>query len=658
MQPRVNTSEMDFDIAITCLHYLSFPCFDPKLADEAISVLLFRGYYSFQDFATAYWSDYLCSCTSSKSLSPAQVERLASALDKLINRYFIHERQTGELLDENSMFRDLNRSRIIRQLQALRPTSNSSTVVPKSSAKYEITSLHGQLQRRRLIFESSINKLSSNDPHRFNLTIYYGDAEGWFKCPKEQCFAFYEGFTSAESRDQHHKKHLRPHLCSYSGCIYATLGFTNFNELKRHQSNAHPILLEEAAVEFPHSETPLTGHKNKMTKLSSDGQSLEESLDILMDSREEEFEFPAPDVAKSTLSGHEVVMPDATPLLDKPGTELPISYEPNINSPLFRPILDEHRGKPPTSSSRKFAPGTRGPPPLNTIKSLITDLRLFKFDHIGTYPPAGYTARMSAEEKWIAVSTSKTPRQADALDVDLRFTFQHESVVATVCFSPDGKFIATGGNKVARWFSTIDGSVLHSFVVRSTDSVKDNFCRSVCFNPNARLLVTAWEDKIIRILIVRTGFLTGQLKGHDQDIYDIDIGRDGCTMVSGSGDRTARVWDIWTHQEKMILSHKDGVVCVSISTDSARVATGGLDKAIWIWDLTTGNLLKKLLAHTDCIYCIRFTPDNQFLVSGSLDKTLLSWNVGPLGTDKPLTRFEGHNVSRKIIYYLVSQQTD
>jgi WD40 repeat protein len=51
---------------------------------------------------------------------------------------------------------------------------------------------------------------------------------------------------------------------------------------------------------------------------------------------------------------------------------------------------------------------------------------------------------------------------------------------------------------------------------------------------------------------------------------------------------------------------------------------------------------------------MRFTPDYQFLVSGSLDKTLLSWNVGPHETDQPLARFEGHNVSSKIIYYLVS----
>jgi WD40 repeat protein len=475
-----------------------------------------------------------------------------------MNRYLIHERQTGELIDESPIFSHANRSRIIRQLQALRPTSNSSTVVPKSSAKYEITSLHEQLQRRRLIFESSINRLSSNYPDRFNLTIYYGDAEGWFKCPKEQCFAFYEGFTSAESRDQHHEKHLRPHLCSYSGCIYATLGFTNFNELKRHQSNAHPILLEEAAVEFPHSEKSMAGHKNKITKSSTDGQFPEESPDMLLDSKEEEFEFPAPDVAKPTLSGNEGVIHDAASLIDKPSTVLLKSTERNTSGfPSFQPILYEYRGKPPTSSSRQFSGW--GAPRTNTIESLITEINSINFDGLFPRPPVGYTARMCPEEKWIAVSTYNTPKQANELDVDLRFTFQHESVVCALCFSADGKLVATGSNKVVRLFNTTDGSVLYSMEFGSTYPVKENYCRSICFDPSAKLLATAWGDKIIRILDVRTGLLRGELMGHDQDICDIDIGRDGCTMASGSGDKTVRVWDIRNLQNKMILYIEDGV---------------------------------------------------------------------------------------------------
>jgi glucose repression regulatory protein TUP1 len=88
------------------------------------------------------------------------------------------------------------------------------------------------------------------------------------------------------------------------------------------------------------------------------------------------------------------------------------------------------------------------------------------------------------------------------------------------------------------------------------------------------------------------------------------------------------------------------------------VAASSLDKLIFLWDLTTGIILKRLFAYTDQIYYIQFTPDYQFLISGSVGKTVLSWNVGPFGTDQPLTRLEGHNVSRKIIVTLFPNKTD
>ena len=33
-------------------------------------------------------------------------------------------------------------------------------------------------------------------------------------------------------------------------------------------------------------------------------------------------------------------------------------------------------------------------------------------------------------------------------------------------------------------------------------------------------------------------------EGHQQEIYSLDFSRDGRLIVSGSGDRTARIWDM------------------------------------------------------------------------------------------------------------------
>jgi hypothetical protein len=113
MEPRVNVGQTEFDIAKTCLHYLSFPCFDINLTDEEVSTFLNQGYYSFQDFAIAYWADYLCSCTKLEtSSSPEEFNSLSSILKKLMRRYFIVESQIGADFEHSSMYNGDGLSRV------------------------------------------------------------------------------------------------------------------------------------------------------------------------------------------------------------------------------------------------------------------------------------------------------------------------------------------------------------------------------------------------------------------------------------------------------------------------------------------------------------------------------------------------------------------
>ena len=41
-------------------------------------------------------------------------------------------------------------------------------------------------------------------------------------------------------------------------------------------------------------------------------------------------------------------------------------------------------------------------------------------------------------------------------------------------------------------------------------------------------------------------------EGHQQEIYSLDFSRDGRLIVSGSGDRTARIWDMETGQHNTL----------------------------------------------------------------------------------------------------------
>lgn len=118
--------------------------------------------------------------------------------------------------------------------------------------------------RRRAIFEGIILTLLVDDPKRLELSIFYGDPAGWFKCPQSQCFAFHEGFLTKGARDSHNKKHTRDFRCSSSGCLYATVGFVHKSQLKRHIAENHTILPESEEWSFPHppANVKVAPHKN------------------------------------------------------------------------------------------------------------------------------------------------------------------------------------------------------------------------------------------------------------------------------------------------------------------------------------------------------------------------------------------------------------
>lgn len=85
------------------------------------------------------------------------------------------------------------------------------------------------------------------------------------------------------------------------------------------------------------------------------------------------------------------------------------------------------------------------------------------------------------------------------ISVDLVHSLQHQSVVCCVRFSRDGNFVATGCNKSAQIFDVSDGSLKALLQDNPANEDGDLYIRSVCFSPDGKYLATGAEDKIIRV---------------------------------------------------------------------------------------------------------------------------------------------------------------
>jgi len=151
------------------------------------------------------------------------------------------------------------------------------------------------------------------------------------------------------------------------------------------------------------------------------------------------------------------------------------------------------------------------------------------------------------------------------------------------------------------------------------------------FSPNGNRIVTGSEDKTARIWDVKDGKLLAVMKGHRKRVMSARFSRDGTRILTGSLDKTNRLWDA---QNGMLLAtfNVDGGwgrgkhYLAHFSHDGTRIATIRR-KNVTIWDAITGQRIAVLEGHKSRVTTVKFSPDDTRLVTGSRDNTARIWNL-------------------------------
>lgn len=143
-------------------------------------------------------------------------------------------------------------------------------------------------------------------------------------------------------------------------------------------------------------------------------------------------------------------------------------------------------------------------------------------------------------------------------------------------------------------------------------------------------------------------------EAHTECVYTIQFF--GKWLVSGSRDKTLRVWDLDTRRlrGKPLVGHSQSVLCLQFDPTEQEdiIISGSSDSSIIVWKFSTGQKLQTIpCAHEESVLNLRF--DHRYLVTCSKDKKIKVWNrksLLPGDPDYPTAR---SSITCKIPNYVV-----
>jgi WD40 repeat protein len=205
----------------------------------------------------------------------------------------------------------------------------------------------------------------------------------------------------------------------------------------------------------------------------------------------------------------------------------------------------------------------------------------------------------------------------------------HDGIVNNVAFSPDGRLLATAGSDRAVRIWDVDTGDERLCLVHE-DEVKSPyiFHAQLAFNESGSLLATAWLLGQLRVWDLSTGLPLEHIPGV-KHINDLAFRPFEQLLVTGSGDGTARVWNIDTGDVVMSKPHQanvsNGVEQVAVSPDGALLATVAKDGSGRVWEVETGAEVERL--RREAIRDLVFSQVGRLIAAACTDRKVRAWEL-------------------------------
>jgi WD40 repeat protein len=249
----------------------------------------------------------------------------------------------------------------------------------------------------------------------------------------------------------------------------------------------------------------------------------------------------------------------------------------------------------------------------------------------------------SPDDHWLAAVAADTRRlRLRSLgesqdDARIQFTSPHDGPIVDFRFSPDGKWLATGGwdGQVMLWDMT--GSDPFGAPRYRLSMPQRQPVRTLAFSKSGNRLIAGGQNGMALVWDLRSGVLSPKVwtLSHISTVRAVALSPDGRWGATGTWepDFSVRVWDLGTTTAnppiRTTMKFQGRVFDLAFSPNGKWLAVADWDDKVGLINIRTEKSVA-LMGHSGRVFEVRFSPDSDWLASAGEDHTVRLWKLSDI----------------------------